>query len=947
MRGRTSRAFLVASVLPFVACQCDESALVRVAPVIDVEVTEIDFGEVPVGATKRVYLQVRNAGTADLNLIDVRTEAPFGAEWDEATIAAGRTTLIDVAFSPINDEPQSIALQIESNDEANPILEVTLKGVGVAGVITIQPNEVDLTGTTVGVTRSVELLMQSFGIETVEGRVVAERFVRPEHFSMTNLADFTTVGQFSIAPQGRNVMDLEYRPLELGPDEGRIVFEICGERCGLEVDVVASGSEAAVRLTPSVLDFGKMGIGDTGTQQLLVENLGNDPLIVESAIGSSSAPLTIDPTRELPYTLPAGQSLGLSVELTANAAGSITGAVVVRTTDPVVPEARVNVVAEGEGPLFSVFPEAVAFGVLRDAVVHRRPIILLNSGSTLVRIQSITIGGDPAFDLGALPGLPVTLAAGESLEVEVQFLPTEIREYSGTVTIETDDPQNAVVTVPVTGGLADRICEITSSPLSVNFGALPPGFQRRASVTVTNVGTDTCEISSGAFRAPVDPAIALLNTPWPTTLTPGASFNLGFEYSPTDQIESKANLVMQTTDPVFPERHLALAGTGLGYVNLFTDPMSLDFGSVEPMCMLPARNFTLYNSGTVGVNILGATITSSSGEFLLSMAPPFPAQLGAGGSMQFSVEYQPVDIGIDVSQVEIRVDGLPYPILVPLQGEGSLRPRNEDVFQQRRVEEVDVLFVIDDSCSMADDQTALAMNFQTFIQSANVRQVDFQIGITRTTLFPMPGAFVGPILNRNTQSIEAAFAQQAAVGTGGSGFEQGLDAMKAALQAAEQGLGLNQGFLRPNAVRSVIIVSDEDDQSLAAPSQYFTELRRLSPSGYNAVVVGGTFNGCMRNGRTALPAMRYQEFVNLTGGLHLSICDDWANTLGTIGQVTFGLRIQFPLSSAADTNDPIEVYVDGVQQTNGWSYDANAEAVVFTTAPMAGSEIRITYTPDC
>jgi hypothetical protein len=112
------------------------------------------------------------------------------------------------------------------------------------------------------------------------------------------------------------------------------------------------------------------------------------------------------------------------------------------------------------------------------------------------------------------------------------------------------------------------------------------------------------------------------------------------------------------------------------------------------------------------------------------------------------------------------------------------------------------------------------------------------------------------------------------------------------------------------------------------------------------VVVSGGVGGCMRNGQTAYAAMKYAEFVNLTGGLGVEICDPWASTLNTIGQVAFGLRTIFKLANDADQSLPIEVYVDGMAVTN-WTYDAASASVVFNTAPPQGSTIRIVYTPDC
>lgn len=56
----------------------------------------------------------------------------------------------------------------------------------------------------------------------------------------------------------------------------------------------------------------------------------------------------------------------------------------------------------------------------------------------------------------------------------------------------------------------------------------------------------------------------------------------------------------------------------------------------------------------------------------------------------------------------------------------------DDFFQQNRINTVDVLLVVDNSCSMAEEQDKLAGNFDTFIQYFSEADVDWQIGVVTT-----------------------------------------------------------------------------------------------------------------------------------------------------------------------------------------------------------------------
>ncbi len=157
----------------------------------------------------------------------------------------------------------------------------------------------------------------------------------------------------------------------------------------------------------------------------------------------------------------------------------------------------------------------------------------------------------------------------------------------------------------------------------------------------------------------------------------------------------------------------------------------------------------------------------------------------------------------------------------------------------------DILFVVDDSGSMAAEQANLATSFDSFIRAlaASAVKDDFQIGVTTTSVdwprylsgssgpfetitqytsgpaagasYPA-GALVGApghrILPANSLTLVDDFKADVNVGTSGANKEQGL---RAALLAVSDRIadGTNAGFLRSGARLAVIIVSDEDDCS--------------------------------------------------------------------------------------------------------------------------------------
>jgi hypothetical protein len=175
--------------------------------------------------------------------------------------------------------------------------------------------------------------------------------------------------------------------------------------------------------------------------------------------------------------------------------------------------------------------------------------------------------------------------------------------------------------------------------------------------------------------------------------------------------------------------------------------------------------------------------------------------------------------------------------------------------------QTDILFVVDDSGSMSDNQANLAASLDTFITAlaASPVQNEFRIAVTNTsiegfktsaTATPAQAYTAGPaagvpypdgavvaitqvggvgvsgdfiydagtstwggnrILDAGTTSLQQDFRANVLVGTRGSGREQPFRAARLALTSRLA--DANAGFLRPGARLAVFFLTDEDDCS--------------------------------------------------------------------------------------------------------------------------------------
>ncbi|MBW1881428.1 MAG: VWA domain-containing protein [Deltaproteobacteria bacterium] len=162
-----------------------------------------------------------------------------------------------------------------------------------------------------------------------------------------------------------------------------------------------------------------------------------------------------------------------------------------------------------------------------------------------------------------------------------------------------------------------------------------------------------------------------------------------------------------------------------------------------------------------------------------------------------------------------------------------------DVFFQNPAEEVDILMVVDNSCSMGPYQLALGANFNQFITYFIDANIDYHIGVTTTTIqrpeytslipsctqadldeIPNAGHLAqATVIDNNTSGAASLFQDLVNVGTCGSGFEMGLEAAMVALSPPVLATA-NIGFLREEASLSIILVSDEEDNSPDPVNEY-------------------------------------------------------------------------------------------------------------------------------
>ncbi|MCA9589329.1 MAG: hypothetical protein KC657_28665 [Myxococcales bacterium] len=210
---------------------------------------------------------------------------------------------------------------------------------------------------------------------------------------------------------------------------------------------------------------------------------------------------------------------------------------------------------------------------------------------------------------------------------------------------------------------------------------------------------------------------------------------------------------------------------------------------------------------------------------------------------------------------------------------------------------MDIVFVVDNSGSMSQEQDNLAANFPKFIttldgfRTKSGEPLDYRVAVTNTDAskssdtgkFRTSGTSCSagpgrPWLEKADGDIGPFFSCRAKMGTSGSATEQGLEAMKHAVTSrVTDGSNSDGGkaFLRDDALMAFLILTDEDEtnsNSIDGYVQAFDNVKGDRSRWAAAAIAGET--SCNSTFGSAREAKRLKEFIGKVGanGIFSSIC---------------------------------------------------------------------------
>lgn len=325
-------------------------------PDIDVSPTTLDFGTVAVGQSVTLTTTIQNLGPVDLTVSGLTLQGGQGFSLSAPSpqppfvVRPNESVDVFVDFAPTAEVPSSDVLRIASNDPIDPLVDVTLSGVGTATPvpdIEINPTVLSFGSVGVGSTKTLSFTISNVGTGNLTVTVLRMGGAGNPAFSLNPAAPTPPV---VIPPNGSVEVPVDMHPSATGWHVG--VIDVWSDDPIEWLKSVSLGGTGVVGLpdiqvAPLSLDFGSVPVGTTAMLQTTITNVGTADLTVTSLSVQGAPQFALGAQApSAPFVVPVSGSIIVPVEF-VSALGNHFGTLDIVSDDGDEPEIGVNLAASG------------------------------------------------------------------------------------------------------------------------------------------------------------------------------------------------------------------------------------------------------------------------------------------------------------------------------------------------------------------------------------------------------------------------------------------------------------------------------------------------------------------------------------------------------------------------------------------------------------------------
>jgi len=317
-------------------------------------------------------------------------------------------------------------------------------------------------------------------------------------------------------------------------------------------------------------------------------------------------------------------------------------------------------------PNIGLWPMALDFGDVFVGSKFDTLLTVFNNGKAPLQIDSTKLVGPDSTQWVVTTGAGgFTIAPMDSHKVRVSFGPKSNGGKTAALHIFSNDPDEKLVSVPLTGnGIAPHI---HLSAASLDFGDVKVGSEYDIDLYVKNVGSAPLQLDSTKLVGPDSTQWVITEGAGSFTIAPMDSHKVRVCFDPKSSGKKTAALHIFSNDPVDSLLIVPLSGNGVA-PDIQSSVAGLDFGETLIMSEYDI-DFLLSNQGNATLTVDSVTVVGpdSSEWFVTQGKGPF--DLAAGEEQKVQICFNPTSLGDKTATLRIYSnDPDENPLLIPLTG---------------------------------------------------------------------------------------------------------------------------------------------------------------------------------------------------------------------------------------------------------------------------------------
>ena len=307
-------------------------------------------------------------------------------------------------------------------------------------------------------------------------------------------------------------------------------------------------------------------------------------------------------------------------------------------------------------PRLNDLSDAYSMGELTESRRKTKRVTLRNEGDAPLEI-ALSLAGDDVFSLS--PG-EVTLDPGTRTQVTITFFPITDGDYTSTLTIRSNDPDKARVTIPVIGSLVEKLPKMNDlSGMDLGFGDVATSEEKSRGFSLENTGEGklSAELSlegDGVFSLSQESVV----------LNPGSIGEITVSFSSSTPGDYAATLRITSNDPDQETSAIPVTGRVIKVpkVGISKERVLFDLAVGEEKVEV----FFLSNEATFPFDVMFSL--EGDGAFKLSAEE---LSLAPGAIDSIKIAFAPSSLGEHVATLKVEFkDAEAEPVTVLLKGRG-------------------------------------------------------------------------------------------------------------------------------------------------------------------------------------------------------------------------------------------------------------------------------------